>query len=222
MCAVNNCTMRLRHPPSLLSCTVLSSFSSSLLLPPHLPVAHISLAEKQNEFLDGTSSPCACCCLPPAAHHLVLCHPCCPGDPRSPHAVDMWLLVRSGCLTLYFCQTLMTEIWASCCKLVATLRDVKKKKKTLSLRRSRYAVNRCYVHEWKCIPVDSFLWGIWHRALKGVSPSFSQDWPWSLKAFIQCSNWLPSSKQWEQQWITWGVYVDWKRRRHVCILNGIV
>lgn len=57
-------------------------------------------------------------------------------------------------MPLHFCQTLMEEVWASCCMLVAAHGEVAKKKTKTLPQEVRYVVSRRYVHEWKCIPVD--------------------------------------------------------------------
>lgn len=78
-------------------------------------------------------------------------------------------------MSLHFCQTLMEEIWASCCMLVAAHREVtKKKKQRLCLRSGMLSA------EVTCMSGSAFQWtglmrGIWHTALKGVNPSSSQD-----------------------------------------------
>lgn len=190
----------MRHQPSSLFYTALSSSSSSLLLPwlvpPHPSVAHTSLAGTQNEFLCGLSQR-VCCCPSLAVRHRLLRDADSPGGPRSPHAVDSLPPVCSeSALLLDLCQILTKEIWASCCRLVAGLRNAKTS--ITFPQEVRYIVNRCYVHEWKCIPVDGLMWEIWHRALKGVIPSSSQDWLESLSkrvfklTFVQ---WIMSTAQ---------------------------
>lgn len=62
----------------------------------------------------------------------------------------------------------------------------KKKKVALSPQEARYAVNRCYVHEWKCIPAGRLVCRIWHRALKGAKSCLLTR-PTSISLRVSCS-----------------------------------